>query len=358
VTLTLTSRGLLFALLFAAAGCGVQEVERGLAKVTTEPTDAHYTPPRAVHDAAAAPLPDANLDPEPAVDAGVSAKDAAAAMGALDGPARTPDMKPVPVDPGAGVTIAGTFIPRDKVVVFIHIGHSNMAGRATKPEAEKPYFYDPDPQLWVYGKGAFKPAQEPTAPDNEDGQAAGPGMALLRSGLAIAPEDTVFVSIGHGHSGSFGGYCTNFRKGGLFYDVAMKPAMELHGKVTYGGIFTMFGQSEHQLDAAANQKFADCLAGMAAEMRADLGEPELPFVMGDYEAGISRADIAPNSALGKILRAQLQMAQMKIARSQLIPTDGLEMQDDHHFDMAGHKLWATRAMQILVDNKWAPWAKP
>ena len=350
-------RLLVAGLLLAGAGCGVEEIERGAAKVTAPATDAHVTPPRTIRDASAPDTESAAPDPDAAAsdkDTGAGGVDGAAVL--RDGPGAKPDLPPV--DPSAGVTIAGAFIPRDKVIAILHIGHSNMAGRATMPAAIKPYFYDTDPQLWVYGKGGFKPAQEPTAPDNEAGQAAGPGMALLRSALAIAPEDSVFVSIGHGHSGSFGGYCSNFRKGGLFYDVVMKPAIELRGKVTFGAIFTMFGQSEHQLDAASNRLFADCLAGVAAEMRADLGEPELPFIMGDYEAGISRPDIAPGSALGKVLIAQLQMAQAKIPRSMLIPTDGLEMQDNHHFDMAGHKLWAERGMKILLDQKWAPWAKP
>jgi hypothetical protein len=302
-TLSQRTRPLLLGLLCAAAGCGVREFDHATATV--------------------APSPDAGA-----------------------------------VDPGGGVTVAGAFIPRAKVIVFLHIGHSNMAGRATTPAASKPYFYDTDPQLWVYGDGGFRPAQEPTAPDNQSGQAAGPGMALLRSGLAVAPQGSVFVSIGHGHSGSFGGYCSNFRKGGLFYDITMRPARELRGKVTFGAVFTMFGQSEHRLDAAAQRGFSDCLAGMAAEMRADLGEPELPFVMGDYEAGISRADISPDGTLGKLLRAQLQMAQAKIPRSQLVPTEGLEMQDTHHFNMAGHKLWAERAVKILTDNRWASWASP
>ena len=102
--------------------------------------------------------------------------------------------------------------------------------------------------------------------------------------------------------------------------------------------------------------FSDCLDGIARDMRADLGAPELPFLVGDYEAGISRSDIHPTSPFGQLIIAQIQMVPGKTPRSAVIPTDGLPMQDTHHFDMAGHKGWAERAVQILIDRGWAPWA--
>jgi hypothetical protein len=323
----------------SALGCGLQEFPRGGAASPPPP------PPPPAADAAIVPgPPQPNVPPPP----GMSAMDAA--VGADAG---------VPPDPpagGPGITVAGRFVPKAKALVVLHIGHSNMAGRATTPPELKPFFYDTDPQLWVYGKGAFRPALEPTAPDNQDGQAAGPGMALLRTALAAAPPDTMVISIGHGHSGSFAGYCSSFRKGALFYDIVMTPARELKGKVTFAGIFTMFGQSEHNADAAQQARFSDCLKGMAMEMRTDLAEPDLPFMVGDYELGISRTDIAPTSPFAKRIIAELQLVPGKVPRSVLIPTDGLPMQDDHHFNMAGHRMWAERAIRLMIDRGWAPWA--
>ena len=45
-------------------------------------------------------------------------------------------------------------------------------------------------------------------------------------------------------------------------------------------------------------------------------------------------------------------------RAVVIPTDGLPMQDDHHYDMQGHKIWADRGVALLVSQGWAPWAAP
>jgi hypothetical protein len=259
---------------------------------------------------------------------------------------------------GPGVTIDGQFVPRARAIVFLHIGHSNMAGRARTPATLRPFFEEPDPRLFVYASGGtFQPAKEPTAPDNKSGQALGPGMAILRSAQAAAPADTFMISIGHGHSGSYGGSCSAFRRGGLFYDLVMGPARELKGKVTFGAIFTMFGQSEHNAPVAEQQAFADCLQGIAGEMRADLGEPALPYIVGGYEMGISRSDIAPDSDFARPIIAQLQMVPGRVQRSAIIPTDGFPMQDDHHFDLAGHKLWAEAGIRLLVENRWAPWAR-
>jgi hypothetical protein len=333
-------RHLVIALAMFLSSCGLREIDHNGHAVTTS-RDADKSNDR-VPDAGVRPARDASVSPGTVADAAVDPPLDAAVSG----------------EPGPGVTIAGRFVPRAKAIVLLHIGHSNMAGRASTPAALEPYFYDPDPQLWTYKKGgAFSQAREPTAPDNEAGQAAGPGMALLRSAKEIAPPDAAIISIGHGHSGSFGGYCSAFRKGGLLYDIVMAPARELRGKVTFAGIFTMLGQSEHNAPPAEQAMFAQCLAGIAADMRGDLDEPELPFLVGDYEQGISRSDIAPSSPFGKKTIAQIQMVPDLVTTSAIIPTVGCTMQDDHHFDLGGHKMWATSAIQLLVDRKWAAWAR-
>jgi hypothetical protein len=266
------------------------------------------------------------------------------------------------------IQIQGQTIPPDKVVAFIHIGHSNMAGRATVPEALKPYFYAPDPRLWSFhwqdptsGSGLpfiWTPAIEPLSPDKETAGRAGPGMALLRAAQAMSHPDMTFVSIGHGRSGSLGGQCVAFRRDGLAYRVAMGPAVALRGKVTWGGIFVMLGASEADLAGRDDHlQFGACLAGIAAEMREDLGDPNIPFLIGDWEEGAS-GPFGPTGPTAQAIVPQLRMTPLNVARSVVIPADMLPMQDDHHFNMEGHKGWADRGMRLLKDHGWAPWAMP
>jgi hypothetical protein len=277
-------------------------------------------------------------------------------------PVVAPPMMPTTTLPAGGPFAMGA--TPDKVIAFVHIGHSNMAGRATQPASLHPYFYDVDPKLWsfhgadmILGKPpwTWRAAKEPLSPDATTGSMAGPGMAILHAAQTLNP-DLFFTSTGHGHSGEMGGYCSNYRKGGLLYEIAMAPARQLRGHVTWGGIFTMLGTTERHLDTATQMVFADCMAHVAADMRADLGDPNIPFMMSDFEM-TATGDTSPNLPYAKIIIAQLRIAVMNIPRSALIPTDMLPIEGSHHFTMAGHKEWALRGMQIMKQKGFAPWAK-
>ena len=260
-----------------------------------------------------------------------------------------------PVSQGPQIVIDGAPVAKDKIIVFLHIGHSNMAGRTSTPPELRTLNFETHPRLWAYAKsGAWRPAKEPLSGDYLTKGGAGPGMSILRTALALAPQLT-FVSIGRGHDGSIGGHCRNFRKGALLYDHVMVPAMELKGKVTFGGIFTMLGVNEFRRDAANLPRFHECLDGIASDMRTDLGDPNIPFLMGDWEAGATGA-FDPSHDYAVTTRAQMRIAAMTIPRSALIPSDMLPMSDDHHYDLTGYKLWAERGFALLQAGGLLPWA--
>jgi hypothetical protein len=256
---------------------------------------------------------------------------------------------------GVTVSINGMDVPKEKAIVFIHIGHSDMAGRALEPASLKPYFYGTDPHLWVYAKGGkWKAAMEPTAGDGGSGQGAGPGMAILRTALGYAP-DAFMISIGHGQSGAASGFCPNFRKGQVLYPLFMDAAKELKGKVTFGGIFTMLGITEYHLGTPGLNSFADCLVGIANDIRADLEEPDLPLMVGGWNMG-GTGIYDPNGQYGKIIRPQMDMVPTKTEHAAVIPTDGFPMHDDRHLNMQGHKMWAELGFKIMSGKTWLPWA--
>ena len=99
----------------------------------------------------------------------------------------------------------------------------------------------------------------------------------------------------------------------------------------------MFGQSEIN-DTANLRRFGDCMVGVASDMRNDLGEPDLPFVVGDWEEG-ARGSLTTTSSTGRAVIPQMRMLPMRIPRSVLIPTDGLPMNplDGQHYDLTGYK---------------------
>jgi hypothetical protein len=191
---------------------------------------------------------------------------------------------------------------------------------------------------------------------------AGPGMSILRAALAVVPSDVYVVSVGHGETGDNGGFCRNFRKGGLFYSNAMDSALELKGKVTFGGIWLMFGTSEFA-DMTHVTTFGQCLAGVVTDMRTDLGLPNLPALIGDWEAG-AQGKFLPTTTFATSVIAQIHSTVPSVAPAVLIPTDGLEMQNPdpdgqggiHHYDFAGHQGWGQRGINLLMTSGFAPWA--
>ncbi|HEY0710160.1 MAG TPA: sialate O-acetylesterase [Polyangia bacterium] len=352
----MTRPSLLFVTIAALAlsgGCGLSEFP--LDPVTSATVDAGSTgspsepvtmPPMSMPggDAARPPV--------------TSTPDAGAGDGTGPGPRDTAPMgQPPDVSPPAAgtITIGGKSLTKEDVVVFLHIGHSNMAGRTNTPAALRAYNFETHPQLWAYAKGgSWRPAKEPLSGDYLTENNAGPGMSILQTALKLAPNRTI-VSIGRGHDGSIGGHCRNFRKGALLYDFVMAPAMELKGKVTFGAIFTMLGVNEFRRDAANLTKFHECLAGIASDMRTDLGDPNIPFVLGDWEAGATGA-FDPTRDYAVTTKAQIRMAAANIPRSVLIPTEMLPMTDDHHYDLTGYKMWAERGFDLLQKAQLLPWA--
>ena len=52
----------------------------------------------------------------------------------------------------------------------------------------------------------------------------------------------------------------------------------------------------------------------------------------------------------------MKTAIANIPRSVLIPTEGIPMFDDHHYNLAGYKMWAERGFALLQAANLLPWA--
>ena len=253
----------------------------------------------------------------------------------------------------AGVMINGQFVPKEKAVVFIHFGHSNMRGQATKPTSLMSYFYTPVAGLWSY-KGSFTPAKEPTAPEGNMTY-AGPGMAILHSAQAAlsSGSDVQFISVGYGIGSKTS--VDYLKATNTYYPIFMKWAGDLKDNVTFGAIVIMLGitDGEH-LPSDQVPGFPGRIAQIVSDIRNDLGQPHLPVLFCDYEQ-MATGTLAPTGSVGMVMQPLIHMLPDMIKDLVLVPTDGLEMQDDHHFDMQGHKDWANRVIMLMQSNDWFPW---
>jgi Carbohydrate esterase, sialic acid-specific acetylesterase len=257
-------------------------------------------------------------------------------------------------------------VPKEKVIAFIHFGHSNMAGRADSPLPLRPfYFTQADPRAWLFRNNAFQPALEPnTAGDSGNntplvpGQTlplGGPGTALVKQADAMAPG-SYFVSLGFGRSSA---YCSQYLPGHLYYDSMMAAAKQLKGKVTFGGIFVMLGITERHGTAADITGYSGCMNTLVTAIRTDLGEPNMPLLLTDYEMSAVGA-LAPTVPFAQAIIPEIHKVPSVVSNSALVPTDGLPLADPqtadgHHFNLDGHKMWTQRALDIMKAKGWFPW---
>jgi hypothetical protein len=256
--------------------------------------------------------------------------------------------------PPPGVDIDGVRVPKEKAIVFIHFGHSNMAGLADEPIELEPFFFTPQPRLWSYrGGGRFEPAKEPTAPDPPNHLGAGPGMAWLRTAAAAAGPDYHFISVARARGGAT---TADFLKGGLYYSTFVDRAKELKGKVTFGAMFVMMGITDRHLPPEEQDGFVDRMAQIIADVRKDIGEPNLPVLHTEYEV-TSTGDLAIDAPVGLKFRPLVAALPGKIENLVIVPTGEIPLRDDHHFDMTGQKMWAERGVQLMIDKGWFLWKK-
>ncbi|HEX4336637.1 MAG TPA: sialate O-acetylesterase [Polyangiaceae bacterium] len=253
---------------------------------------------------------------------------------------------------GITITLGTTVVPKEEAIAFIHFGHSNMAGRAVGPTEARPYFFtDIDPHAWMYHVGSPpQPALEPfTADDDLSGDYGGPGTAIVKEAAALAPGKH-FISLGFAKSGA---YCSQFLPGALYYDSLMEAALAIKDRVTFGAIIIMLGITEHHT-YPDYQAYPGCINTLVTAIRKDVGRPDLPVLITDYEQEAT-GSLAIDKAFAMAFMPYIRTIPMVVSNSVLVPTDGLGMQDDHHFNFDGHKLWVSRALQIMKDKGWFPW---
>jgi hypothetical protein len=250
--------------------------------------------------------------------------------------------------------IGGTPVAKEDAIAFIHFGHSNMAGRATGPTGSRPYFFtETDPHAWMYHAGQpLQLAKEPyTAGDDLSGTYGGPGTALVKQAAAMAP-DKYFVSLGFGKTSA---YCSQFLPGSLYYTSLMKAALAIKDRVTFAAIVIMLGITERHGTSADISGYADCINKLVTAIRTDVGVPDLPLLITEYEQATGA--LAQTSAFAKSIIPQIEKIPSVVSNSALVPTTGIAMQDDHHFNFDGHKVYTQRVLQIMKDKGWFPWAQ-
>jgi hypothetical protein len=293
---------------------------------------------------------------EPAVESAAGPMSIAEEPGALPiAPGAEPAVTEAapPTLSGISINLDGVDVPKERAIAFIHIGHSNMAGRASRPNSSRAFhFEETHPRAWLYHPGSPPElALEPnTAGDTRN---AGPGTALVKEAAMLAAPDYYFISLGFGYPSA---YCTQFLPSGLYYDQVIDAPLAIKDRVTFGGIFIYLGITERHGTEADRTGFANCINELVTAIRNDVGVPDLPLLINDYEVE-STGEFRVGGEVANAIMPQIAKIPTTVTNSALVSAEGVGMQDNHHFNLDGHRLWVQRALTTMQDNGWFPWTQ-
>ncbi len=339
-------------LLFSALACGVTEHPHDVQKVDTSDDFG----PSGGFPAVTGGSPGGSGAPTSGAGgvAGMVSTAGAAGLGGASGGSGQSGSAAGGSPPLSGVTIqlGDATVPKERAIAFIHLGHSNMAGYGVSPSASVPYHFEQtNPRALEYHAGTPPVlALEPTARTTNQ-RLAGPGVSLLKEALAVSGSSYYFISLGYGQNSA---YCSQFLPGGLYYDDLIAASKAIKGRVTFGGIFIYLGITERHGSAADVNGFPNCINTLVTAIRNDVGEPNLPLLMNDYEVEASGEFVA-TGAVATAIRPQIAKIPTTVANSALVSCEGLGMQDDHHFNLDGQRTWAQRAIMTMQQKGWFPW---
>ena len=252
---------------------------------------------------------------------------------------------------------SGVTVPKQKFIVYIMIGHSNMGGRA--PELDTVM----DVHAWNYfikdccqnlPNHTWVPARDCIHMDF-GGSADGPSMHFLKKMVREFP-DYYFGVVNNANSGV---QCrANYQKGNgagaLDLFAEMVQALNLiKGNVTFGGIICMLGVGEavNATDSVC-RNFSNDIALMVSQFRDTLGLPGLPFLIGAFERdGPDVKTLAPH---WQVVDSETNLVPLKVAISGIVPSDSLTYFDRWHYTYPAYEIWTQRAIDTIKARHWYP----
>jgi len=233
--------------------------------------------------------------------------------------------------------------PKDKLHVYLLMGQSNMAGRGRMTEADR----QPVARVWMLDKeNRWVPAAHPLHFDKP--QIAGVGVGIDFAKRMCREDPTVQIGL---VPCAFGGTpLSRWSKGGDLYENAVARAQVAIKDGTLRGVLWHQGESDAGKPETA-ATYADRLAKMIGDLRADLKSPRLPFVVGRLGEFYVRSG---RSADAETVDAALRDLPQRVENTGCASAEGLEHKGDVvHFnaDALGELGKRYAAEMIRLSNK-------
>lgn len=230
--------------------------------------------------------------------------------------------------------------PDPKFELYILIGQSNMAGRGPlTPESEN--MSHPRVFMWN-ASGQWIPAKHPVHFDKPKYTRVGPGLAF---GIGMA-EVNPKVKIGLIPCAVGGTSIEQWSPGA--YDEASKThpyddaILRIKAAMKYGKIKgVIWHQGESNSSEKKSKSYLNKLDTLVNRIRAEVGNPKLPFVAG--ELGRYRERYA-------IINALLEKVPRRIPYTAIVSSEGLTHKGDStHFDGPSANLFGRRFAEGMIE---------
>jgi hypothetical protein len=275
----------------------------------------------------------------------------------------------IPLGSANALLLNGTTVPKDHMIVYILIGHSNMAGNTTVGSDGVTA-----PRIWNYQWFSNKQwvAAKETPGNMANGLSTrgegGPGMSFLKDMATAYPLYNFGVvsnaslsatcrGINDGSNSSGTPADSNrYWKGAHLYNEILAAVKEVQADVTFGGMICMLGTVEAtRTNDTICRNFGIDISQMVKDFRADLGEPNLPFIIGEYENGAT-GDYSLTLPWPKLVDAGIKSVPSLLPLSATINSVGIAMADDHHYTTTdpGRPEFSRRVVAMIKTMSWFP----
>ncbi len=230
--------------------------------------------------------------------------------------------------------------PKDKLHLYLLIGQSNMAGRGP---------LDIDQRvsrlrvLKFSQHNAWTAGIEPLHYDKPSIAGAGIGMSFARA-MSDADKD---ITIGLIPCAVGGTPLSRWSKGGDLYNQALERARAAMKDGTLKGILWHQGENDAGAESTA-RSYAERLAQMVTDLRADLGAGEVPFVAGKLGEFLATQTKDGKPDFWPVVNEQLATLPAKVSHTAVVESTGLKHKGDHvHFDTPSLREFGQRYAEAM-----------
>jgi hypothetical protein len=229
---------------------------------------------------------------------------------------------------------------KNKMKIYLLIGQSNMAGRGKVEQEDK----TPHPRVLLFEtNNSWVPAVEPLTKDPHKYHGTGPGLAFAK---AMADKDPT-VTIGLVTAAVGGTPLSRWVKGADLYETAVQRAKLALKDGTLAGILWHQGESDTGTEENANT-YGTRLAKMIADLRTDLGAPNVPFVAGELGEFVIERKKGKPVPLAKVVNAALEDLPNHVPLTGCASAKGLkDGGDELHFSSPAQREFGRRYAEIM-----------